>query len=191
MEASLALLYKAVMKARRLGSGTAMDEGELVYRTRSGWRVRIVQAAMWIGTAALIYVMVVGSAESGAADLIVAWVGTLLMAAFLVGVEIYLRLYVIEVRRIDGRLRVTSLATLHHRVEWMEESEAVLGDLRHDRSSIPGRPIVDNQWRPMKRKGRLPLILDVTPGRPETTGSINAPRASRPAGRAKRARGRR
>ena len=128
----------------------------VIFRSRRAWRVRIAQIAVWATAVGLpLALATTPSAPPTSADWIVLALGLSLLAAFVVGMEIYLRLYVLELRRIEGGLEAATLATLHHRrVRFEGGAGADLGE------EVPGR--------------KLPFILDTTPPNELHRGRLEA-----------------
>ena len=136
----------------------------MLYENRRAWRVRIAQAAIWIAFVAIAAVMLGPPHPNDTlADRIVGYGGLAFIALCVLGMEIYLRLYVLRIEDGGADLRVTSLATLHHRTRVLPRADASLGAERHDFSLAGVSPGVDNTWRTFKVRGqRLPYIVDTT-----------------------------
>jgi hypothetical protein len=105
-----------------------MDDGEVLYRNRRAWRVRLVQVTVWIA-AAIIFELARHAGENPrdtTADIVVAWGGAAFLAACVAGMELYQRLYVLEIRKVGPMLRFTTLATVHHRHVLVEPEDMTL-----------------------------------------------------------------
>jgi len=136
-----------------------------VYQNRRGWRVRIAQAAIWLGAVfclQLVFPMPPYPAYH-VTDQIVAYVAAVLMVCAVLAFEIFLRLYVLRIERQGSVLFVTTFATLHHRHVRLDQDSLALGETRHEQASAFLTPGYDNYWRGLKPKGRLlPFIIDTT-----------------------------
>ena len=148
----------------------------VIFRSRRAWRVRIAQIAVWATAVGLpLALATTPSAPPTSADWIVLALGLSLLAAFVVGMEIYLRLYVLELRRIEGGLEAATLATLHHRrVRFEGGAGADLGEERREKGWYGGVSF-DNQSSFLRVPGRkLPFILDTTPPNELHRGRLEA-----------------
>lgn len=135
-----------------------------LYANKRAWRVRIAQAAVWIAFVAIASVMLGPPHPNDTlADVIVGYGGFAFIALCVLGMELYLRLYVLRIEDAGADLRVTTLATLHHRTRTVSRADTSLGAERHDFSPAGLSPGVDNTWRTFKVRGqRLPFIIDTT-----------------------------
>jgi len=136
----------------------------LQYENKRAWRVRIAQAAIWIMFILLAGVMLGPPHPNDTlADGIIGYGGVAFLALCVIGMEIYLRLYVLRIEEDGDAVRITTLATLHRRTLTAPRSDLVLGSERHDYSPVGLAPGVDNTWRGLRRRGqRLPFIVDTT-----------------------------
>lgn len=135
----------------------------VIYRNPRAWRVRIAQAAIWAFPAALIWIAATAPAGTSAGELALVWSLAAVAAVLLLAFEIYLRVYVIEISTEREAVRITALATFHHRV--IRPGAIVgLGAERHERGSFGLSPSFNNRWLTLKLPGQWPpLIIDVTP----------------------------
>lgn len=135
-----------------------------LYANKRAWRVRIAQAAVWITFAAIASVMFGPPHPNDTlADHIVGYGGLTFIALCVLGMELYLRLYVLRIEDHGANLRITTLATLHHRTRTVPRADTSFGAERHDYSPAGVSPGVDNTWRTFNVRGqRLPYIVDTT-----------------------------
>lgn len=125
-----------------------------------------MQAAIWIGTVLCVWLAFVAppSPVDTSADRIVAQLIALALIGAVAGFELYLRLYVLEIAREGNELRVTTLATMHHRRVRIEADTAELGQTHHERAPPFLAPGYDNSWQGLRAKGHwFPFIVDTTP----------------------------
>jgi len=138
---------------------------KLLYLNARAWRVRIAQAAIWLGAGLCLWLTFLAPPNSTdqPIDQIVTSVAAFLMVCAVLALEVYLRLYVLRIERDGGVLLVTTLATLHHRRVRLEGISTSLGETRRERAPAFLAPGYDNSWRGLKAKGHLlPFIVDTT-----------------------------
>jgi hypothetical protein len=137
-----------------------MTKGQIYFNPRV-WRVRVAQAAIWVGAATLIWLFFSEDhATIAIEDQIAVWFGLVLAIACVLGFEVYLRRYVVAIMREPDGLAITTLATFHRRRLLIKAGR--LGQERNDKFS--GRSVVDNNWSPLGIPGIWPpMIIDVTP----------------------------
>jgi len=138
---------------------------KVIYSNPRAWRVRIAQAAIWLGAVLVVWLAFFAPANPNdqAADKIVAIAGAVFMIAMVVLIEGYLRLYVLRIERTGDTLIVTTLATLHRRTATVDLSATELGAIRRDQAPPGLAPGYDNTWRSLKAKGQpFPFIIDLT-----------------------------
>jgi hypothetical protein len=131
------------------------------YSNPRAWRVRIVQLPVWLATGLIAWLVLFAppNPNDGPADRWVAWGGLLMMAACVLGVELFIRLYVLRMRIEGDDLVVSSLATVHHRTRRLKLADVTLGDVHREREDG-----VDNSWSGLSVAGQpLSLIVDTTP----------------------------
>lgn len=136
-----------------------------IYVNPRAHRVRIAQAAIWLGGAVIAWLGLFDqSGHVGSeAELIFVRVMGVAAIATIIAFEFYLRAYVLRIVREVGVLEITTLATLHHRVVRFDPAEAALGETRHETSVGPA-PRVNAFWTPLRLPGRnFTFILDETP----------------------------
>jgi len=136
----------------------------ILYASKRAWRVRIAQAAIWIAFIAIASVMLGPPHPNDTlADVIIGYTGLAFIALCVAGMELYLRLYVLRIEESGADMRVTTLATLHHRTRTFARTDTSFGAEHHDFSPVGAAPGVDNTWRTFKVRGqRLPFIIDTT-----------------------------
>jgi hypothetical protein len=142
---------------------------ETIYDNPRAWRARIAQVAIWIGASACAWLVFEAPANpnDGLADRIVGIAGAVLLLAALVVFEVFLRFYVLRIRRDGDTLLVTTLATLHHRTARLATVDVSLGPTIRDRSpDSVWAPSYDNLRRGLHAKGYpWPFVIDLTPTR--------------------------
>ena len=139
---------------------------KLIFANPRAWRVRIAQAAIWLGAALCVWLAFFSPSNPAdqPLDKLVAVAGASVTLSAAVLFELYLRLYVLRIEREGDALLVTTLATAHHRHVSLDLRATALGDVRHEEVGPGLAPGYDNLWRSLKAKGqRLPFIIDLTP----------------------------
>jgi len=137
----------------------------LLYLNPRAWRVRIAQAAIWLGGGLCLWLTFFAPPNPAdrPIDHLVASVAAILMVFAAVAFEFYLRLYVLRIEREGEVLLVTTLATVHHRRVRLDPGGTSLGETRRERAPAFLAPGYDNSWRGLKAKGHLfPFIVDTT-----------------------------
>lgn len=135
-----------------------------LYRNPRAWRARIVQAAVWVGLAAMLSIPFAPSPPPTAADLVATGFGGVLAVGAAAGVEYFLRRYVVAIHATPSGAVFTTLTTFASKQTPHARGEIRAAGLRHDRAMIPGAPSVDNQWIALHRnEGGFAYVLDVTP----------------------------
>lgn len=156
-------------------------QGRIYFNPRV-WRVRIAQAAVSLLAAGMVWLFVSEDhAAMTSGDRIAVWFGLIFGLACFLGFEVYLRRYVVEVKRDGDALAITTLATVHHRT--MRIRDGSLGREQNDRSSLIGAPTVNNNWIPLRVPGVWPpFLIDVTPPATLNRSGLDAAlrRASKP-----------
>jgi len=137
-----------------------------LYLNPRGWRVRVAQAAIWLGALIILWLCFLAAPNfnNGPADQVVI-VAAPIFSAFCVGAfEIYLRHYVLAIAQADDKIIITTLASLHRRTLALDKRRLHLGGQRHEHT-LPGlAPGVDNFSSRLRVTGwRWPLIIDETP----------------------------
>ncbi|MDZ4775238.1 MAG: hypothetical protein SGJ23_00455 [Alphaproteobacteria bacterium] len=134
-----------------------------LYRNPRAWRARVAQAAIWIGLVALATIPLNAPPPTDA-DTAVYIGGMLLMIGAVIGMEIYLRRYVVAIDVSEGGADFTTLATLGHRRKRHGRGELRYAGERQDRFIAPGAPSVKNEWISIHdNRGRFAYVLDITP----------------------------
>jgi 4-amino-4-deoxy-L-arabinose transferase-like glycosyltransferase len=136
-----------------------------VYQNRRGWRVRVAQAAIWLGAGFGLWLVFLAPPNPAdqSSDQIVASVGAIFTGCAVLAFEIYLRLYVLRIEREGDVFLVTTLATLHHRHLRLDRDSLSLGETQREQAPAFLVPGYDNYWRGLKTKGHLlPFIIDTT-----------------------------
>lgn len=151
----------------RLSAGRQRGAGlvKLLYLNSRAWRVRLAQAAIWLGAGlcAWLAFIVPPNPTDGPADQLVVLIGAILMIAATLAFEVFLRLYVLRIEREGGVLQVTTLATCHHRRTRLDTAATSLGETRREQAPAFLAPGYNNSWRALKAKGHLfPFIVDTT-----------------------------
>lgn len=136
--------------------------GPVFYRAPNVWRLRLVQVVLW-GTLALIASLfgeLKTNPNNGPADAYVFWGGVVLVVGLVVAYEVFLRLYVIDIRVRDGRLIFTTLATVHHHVFSALPGQVTLGP--PERWDDPETGVATSHRALGIADRDLPLIVDLT-----------------------------
>jgi hypothetical protein len=135
-----------------------------LYRNPRAWRARIVQAVVWVGLVAIAAIPLTPSAPATTADLFAVSFGVVLAMAAVIGVEFFLRRYVVAIDAVEGGAVFTTLATFGQRRVRHGRNEIRHAGRRHDRAMYPGAPSVDNQWVSLQTTtGQFAYVIDVTP----------------------------
>ncbi len=131
-----------------------------IYSNPRAWRVRIAQAAVWIGGALIVWLAFFSNGHVGsAAEQYFVWAMGVASIAVMGGTEVYLRAYVV---RISKDWRITTLTFFGERSLIADPAAIRFGAERHDFAVY--RQVVNNFWVPMNVPGEmLPLIVDTTP----------------------------
>jgi len=134
-----------------------------LYRNPRAWRVRVAQAAIWMGLAALATVPANAPAPTDADTAV--FVGCmLLMIGAVISMEFYLRRYVVAIDLAQSGAHFTTLATIGHRRKRHGRGELRYAGQRQDRFIAPGAPSVRNEWISIHdNRGRFAYVLDITP----------------------------
>lgn len=138
---------------------------KIVYVNSRAWRVRVAQAAIWLGAGLCLWLVfyTAPNPADGPADRYVAAVAAILVVCAALAFEVYLRLYVLRIEREANVLLVTTLATFHHRCVRLDASTTSLGETRRARAPAFAAPGYDNSWRGLQAKGQIfPFIVDTT-----------------------------
>ena len=136
-----------------------------IYLNQRAWRVRVAQAAIWVGAALCLWLVLSPPPipTDGSVDQLVASLGAALMLCAIIAFEVYLRLYVLRIDRELDTLVITTLATVHHRRLRLSVTALSLGQIRRERAPAALAPGYDTSWRALKVKGQtFPFIVDVT-----------------------------
>ena len=137
---------------------------ETLYLNPRAWRVRIAQAAIWLGAAACLWLAFsTVNPSDDSLDRLVVYLAAAFMLCAVVAFEIYLRLYVLRIEGERDTLVVTTLATVHHRSVRLPVAAVSLGRKRREQAPPIRAPGYDNSWRGLRLEGqRFPFIVDVT-----------------------------
>lgn len=145
-----------------------------IYSNPRAWRARIAQAAISLLAAGMVWLFVSEDhAAMTSGDRIAVWFGLIFGVACFLAFEVYLRRYVVEMKRDGDALAITTLATAHRRTVRIRDGS--LGRERGDRSNLVGAPSVNNMWIPLRVPGMWPpFILDATPPAMLNRGALDA-----------------
>lgn len=132
-----------------------------IFSNPRAWRVRIAQAAVWIGGALIVWLAFFADGHvNSQGEQVFVWVMGAAAALVMASTEYYLRAYVVQMR-LDGGLRITTLTFFGQRDLVVDPASVQLGKERHD--FLIARQVVDNYWMPLRVPGEpLPLIVDTT-----------------------------
>jgi len=136
---------------------------KLLYQNTRAHRVRFLQIVLWalaFGVPALLY----GQVHAGSRDdaLLMAVITPILLL-FAVGMEIYLRCYVVRLVEMPEGLEVTTMSTLGRQSHLRPWSDMKVGRNLHERFIGGTAPSVNNTSTLLNLADRrLPLIIDTT-----------------------------
>lgn len=134
----------------------------LYQNTRSG-RVRFLQIALWawaLGLPALLLPQVQAGSRD---DAILVAVLTPILVVSALGMELYLRCYVVRLVELAEGLQIDTLSTFGHASRLVRWQDVNAGQDLHDRFIWGPAPSVDNTATLLRLAGRrLPLIIDTT-----------------------------
>lgn len=150
-------------KDQRTGNTHTGRELKVLYQNTRALRVRFLQIMLWawaLGVPALLY----GQIEAGVEDtgvLMAILTPTLLL--FALGMEIYLRCYVVRLVDMPEGLTVDTLSTFGRWSRLVPWKDVQVGRDLHDRFIGGAAPSVNNTSTLLRLAGRrLPLIVDTT-----------------------------
>ncbi len=135
---------------------------KVLYQNTRAWRVRFLQIVLWawaLGVPALLY----GQVRAGSRDdaIVMAILTPILVLAAL-GMEVYLRCYVVRLGEMTEGLKVDTLSTFGAASRLVPWQDVKVGRDLHDRFIGPA-PSVDNTSTLLGVSGRrLPFIIDTT-----------------------------
>lgn len=134
----------------------------LIYNNTRAWRVRIAQAAIWIGGGVIVWLAFFSDSRvESYGEQVFVWVMAALSIIVMAGTEFYLRAYVLQLRAEGAKLAIETLSFFGQRSLSVDLNAITFGRERHDFSNARG--IVSNYWIPLNVPGEvLPLIVDTT-----------------------------
>src|SRR3990167_582597 len=135
----------------------------ILYQNSRRLRVRSLQMVLWTLAVGLIgWQLAEQKAGTPDAGLLLA-IFTPLFALLILGIEIYIRGYVINLTETPAGLEIITLSTLGRRSKLIDWKDVEIGRELHDLFVSGAVPTVDNRARLLHLSGRrLPLIVDTT-----------------------------